>query len=158
VYEKYKAMRDTAIDIGKWISTGYTKKEDKASVTKYNTPFMEQRLARISNNNNGGRNQTHAKGSPTLYAKTSPPEVTHSDQIFMSANSQLNAIQRDDLEMTGLPNLKNVKKSDHKAMIQRLTMYNYNMQNNSAVQKKNPLITHVLGGTSTGSGGSNLQS
>jgi hypothetical protein len=60
--------------------------------------------------------------------------------------------------MTGLPNLKNLKKSDHKAMIQRLTMYNYNMQNNSAVQKKNPLITHVLGGTSTGSGGSNLQS
>ena len=115
--------------------------------------------ADISNNNNGGRNQTHAKGSPTLYAKTSPPEVTHSDQIFMSANSQSNAVQKDDLEMTGLPNLKNVKKSDHKAMIQRLTMYNYNMQNNSAVSKKNPLITHVLGGTSTGgSGVSNLQS
>lgn len=125
-------MRDTAIDIGKWISTGYNKKEEKASVTKYNAPFMEQRLARISNSN--GRNQSNGKGSPNLYAKTSPPEVTHSDQIFMSANSHLSAAQKDDIEVvTGLPNLKNVKKSDHKAMIQRLTMYNYNLQNNSAV-------------------------
>jgi hypothetical protein len=77
VYEKYKAMRDTAIDIGKWINNGYTKKEDKAVVTKYNTPFMEQRLARISNN--GGRNPSNGKGSPSLYAKTSPPESTNTD-------------------------------------------------------------------------------
>ena len=73
-------MRDTAIDIGKWINTGYSKKDDKgASVTKYNTPFMEQRLARISNNPNHGRNQNHSKISPTLYAKTSPPENSNTD-------------------------------------------------------------------------------
>jgi hypothetical protein len=72
-------MRDTAIDIGKWINNGYSKKEDKASVTKYNAPFMEQRLARISNNPNAGRNQSNGKGSPSLYAKTSPPESTNTD-------------------------------------------------------------------------------
>ena len=108
-------MRDTAIDIGKWINTGYSKKEDKGSVTKYNTPFMEQRLNRISNNGNGGRNQSHGKGSPALYAKTSPPEGT--DQIFVSGTSNTNVMQKDDTESTGLPNLKNVKKSEHKAMI-----------------------------------------
>ena len=78
-------MRDTAIDIGKWINNGYSKKEDKALITKYNTPFMDQRLGRISNNNNGGRNQSHGKPSPTLYAKTSPPETTNTDQIFLSS-------------------------------------------------------------------------
>jgi hypothetical protein len=71
-------------------------------------------LGRISNNNNAGRN--HTKPSPTLYAKTSPTETTNTDQIFYSANSISN-VQKDDSEPTGLPNLKNVKKSEHKAMI-----------------------------------------
>lgn len=79
-------MRDTAIDIGKWINNGYQKKEDQGSVTKYNTPFMEQRLARISNN--GGRNQTHSKVG-SLYAKTSPPETVPKDQLFLSASSNV---------------------------------------------------------------------
>jgi hypothetical protein len=34
-------MRDTAIDIGKWINNGYSKKDEKAIATKYNTPFMD---------------------------------------------------------------------------------------------------------------------
>lgn len=41
--EKYKAMRDTAIDIGKWMNTGIVK---GAAQTKYDTPFLEQRALR----------------------------------------------------------------------------------------------------------------
>ena len=74
MYEKYKAMRDTAIDIGKWINQGYQKgKEDGLTATKYGTPFMEQRLNRngITSSNNGqGRNASY--GRPGLYNKSSP--------------------------------------------------------------------------------------
>jgi hypothetical protein len=78
-------MRDTAIDIGKWINTGYNKKEESGSVTKYGTPFMEQRLNRISNNN-GGRNASHGKPS-SLYTKTSPPDAPLSDHLLLSGSS-----------------------------------------------------------------------
>jgi len=71
---------------------------------------MEQRLARISNN--GGRNQTHSKVG-SLYAKTSPPETVQKDQLFLSASSNI----KEEAEAQGLPNLKNVKKTEHKAMI-----------------------------------------
>jgi hypothetical protein len=44
-------MRDTAIDIGKWINSGYQKgKHDGLAVTKYDTPFMEQRINRNNQN------------------------------------------------------------------------------------------------------------
>jgi hypothetical protein len=41
LFEKYKAMRDTAIDIGKWINNGVGKVQNHASQTKYDTPFLE---------------------------------------------------------------------------------------------------------------------
>jgi hypothetical protein len=46
MYAKYKAMRDTAIDIGKWINTGVGKTQSNGSQTKYDTPFLEQRAIR----------------------------------------------------------------------------------------------------------------
>lgn len=74
MYEKYKAMRDTAIDIGKWINQGYQQgKEEGLGATKYGTPFMEQRLNRngITGLNNGqGRNASY--GRPGLFNKSSP--------------------------------------------------------------------------------------
>ncbi len=74
MYEKYKAMRDTAIDIGKWINQGYQKgKEDGLAATKYGTPFMEQRLNRniIANAGvQGGRNASYGRAG--LYNKSSP--------------------------------------------------------------------------------------
>jgi hypothetical protein len=39
--EKFKAMRDTAIDIGKWINTGVGKNQPLSGQTKYDTPFLE---------------------------------------------------------------------------------------------------------------------
>lgn len=41
LYQKYKAMRDTAIDIGKWIKGGKNQFNGVDRVTSYDTPFLE---------------------------------------------------------------------------------------------------------------------
>lgn len=51
-------MRETAIDVGKWINAGYSKGNSSNTTTHHDTSsFMEQRLARnnikgVSNNYN----------------------------------------------------------------------------------------------------------
>lgn len=77
------------------------------------------RNANISSNNTNGRNQSngkHAIGASGGFYKTTPIDNNIEGSSVMTEE--------------GLPNLKNVKKNEHKAMIQRLTMYNYTMQNN----------------------------
>ena len=128
MYEKYKAMRDTAIDIGKWINSGYQKgKEEGLAATKYGTPFMEQRLNRnqitgTSNNNNSGGGRNASYGRNGLYNKSSPvagaplgtesPESQQQQQVLQSAASGYSYMNIGSAGSDGLPNLKGPTKKE----------------------------------------------